>query len=61
MKTDAFIPLFMCICTQHSVTAVKGVSARKAFFDDKNLNFTEGYIILMGAVRHFVRSCRPRF
>ncbi|RDB26903.1 Sterol 14-demethylase [Hypsizygus marmoreus] len=33
----------------HSVTAVKGEEARKAFFDNRSLNFIEGYKILMGA------------
>lgn len=33
----------------HSVTAFQGVSARRALFDDKNLDFNEGYKILMGA------------
>ncbi|KAF5378786.1 hypothetical protein D9615_006939 [Tricholomella constricta] len=33
----------------HAVTAMKGEEARKAFFDTKSLNFTEGYKILMGA------------
>lgn len=33
----------------HSVTAMKGEEARKAFFDSRSLNFTEGYKILMGA------------
>ncbi|KAF9010098.1 cytochrome P450 [Cyathus striatus] len=34
---------------QYTVVAIRGEEARKAFFDDRNLNFTEGYKILMGA------------
>jgi len=30
---------------------MKGEAARKAFFDDKSLDFIEGYKILMGSVR----------
>ncbi|KAG5652598.1 hypothetical protein H0H81_004429 [Sphagnurus paluster] len=33
----------------HSVTAMKGEEARKAFFDSQSLNSIEGYKILMGA------------
>ena len=33
---------------QHSVTAVNGVTARKAFYDGKALDFREGYMILSG-------------
>ncbi|GLB42444.1 putative cytochrome P450 [Lyophyllum shimeji] len=33
----------------HSVTAMKGPEARKAFFDNKYFGFSEGYEILMGA------------
>ena len=43
-------PLYIFLSTQHNVTAIKGVSARKAFFDSKGLNFTEGYKILAGRV-----------
>jgi len=41
--------LFTFKVLQHSVTASRGLGARKAFFDHKSLNFTEGYKILMGA------------
>ncbi|TFK38287.1 cytochrome P450 [Crucibulum laeve] len=34
---------------QHSIVAVRGEEARKVFLDNKNLNFTEGYKLLMGA------------
>ncbi|KAF8872702.1 cytochrome P450 [Infundibulicybe gibba] len=34
---------------QHSVVAIKGEEGRKTFFDNKNLSFTEGYKVLMGA------------
>lgn len=40
----------MAILLKHSVVAVRGEVGRKAFFDDKSLDFTEGYKILMGAV-----------
>jgi sterol 14-demethylase len=46
---------------QHSVTAVKGVGGRRAFFDDRSLSFTEGYKILMGAVSCFIGSFLHRF
>jgi hypothetical protein len=36
---------------QHSVIALRGEEARKAYFDDKELSFSEGYKILMGGVR----------
>ncbi len=36
---------------QHQVVALRGEEARQAFFDSKSLNFTEGYKILLGAVR----------
>lgn len=39
-------------CAQHSVAAVRGSKARKAFFDDRRLDSIEGYKILMGAVRY---------
>ncbi|KAF9457599.1 cytochrome P450 [Collybia nuda] len=42
--------LFTFKVLQHSITAAKGEDARKDFFDNKSLNFTEGYRILMGAV-----------
>ena len=36
---------------QHNVIALRGEEARKAYFDNKNLNFIEGYKVLMGGVR----------
>ncbi|TFK67928.1 cytochrome P450 [Pluteus cervinus] len=33
----------------HTVVAIRGEEGRKAFFDNKSLNFSEGYKILMGA------------
>lgn len=33
---------------QHHVVAVSGEAGRKAFFNDKDLNFTEGYKVLLG-------------
>ncbi|KAF8069204.1 cytochrome P450 [Lyophyllum atratum] len=41
--------LFSFKILHHTVTAMKGEEARKAFFDNKSMNFTEGYKILMGA------------
>lgn len=32
----------------HTVMAVRGVDARRAFYDDKGFSFNQGYIILMG-------------
>ncbi|KAF8993227.1 cytochrome P450 [Cyathus striatus] len=43
--------LFRFKILQYSVVAIRGDEARKAFFHDKNLNFTEGYKILVGSVR----------
>jgi len=40
--------LFSFKVLQHSVVAIKGEAARKAFFDDRSLDFIEGYRILMG-------------
>lgn len=40
--------LFSFKVLQHSVVAMKGVVARKAFFDSRGLGFLEGYSILMG-------------
>ena len=31
--------------------ALRGEEARKAYFDNKGLSFTEGYKVLMGGVR----------
>ena len=36
---------------QHNVIALRGEKARKAYFDNKSLSFTEGYKVLMGGVR----------
>ena len=36
---------------QHNVVALRGDEARKAYFDNKSLNFTEGFKVLMGGVR----------
>jgi hypothetical protein len=36
---------------QHSVVALRGEESRKAYFDNKNLSFTEGYKVLMDGVR----------
>ena len=38
---------------QNNVVALRGEEARKAFFDNKGLSFTEGYNLLstMGGVR----------
>ena len=36
---------------QHNVVALRGEEARKAYFDNKDLNFVEGYKVLMGGVR----------
>ena len=38
------------ICVQHNVVALRGEEARKAYFDNKSLSFTEGYKVLMGGV-----------
>jgi len=38
---------------QYQVVAMSGEEARKVFFNEKNLNFTEGYRLLMGAVSEF--------
>ena len=37
--------------SQHNVVALRGEEARKAFFDNKSLNFTEGFKVLVGGVR----------
>ena len=42
---------------QHTVVALRGEESRKAYFDNKNLSFTEGYKVLMGGVRP-VASCQ---
>ncbi|KAJ3517128.1 hypothetical protein NLJ89_g699 [Agrocybe chaxingu] len=42
-------PHFRFQVLQHQVVALRGEEARKAFFDTKSLNFTEGYKILFGA------------
>ncbi|KAJ3510208.1 hypothetical protein NLJ89_g4815 [Agrocybe chaxingu] len=42
-------PHFRFQVLQHQVVALRGEEARKAFFDSKSLNFTEGYKILFGA------------
>ncbi|TFK66690.1 hypothetical protein BDN72DRAFT_131613 [Pluteus cervinus] len=34
---------------RYTVVAIRGEEGRKAFFDNKSLNFSEGYKILMGA------------
>jgi hypothetical protein len=52
-------PLFLCHWSradywrsmQHNVVALRGEEARKAYFDNKSLSFTEGYKVLMGGVR----------
>jgi hypothetical protein len=36
---------------QHNVVVLRGSEARKAYFDNKGLDFTEGYKVLMGGVR----------
>ena len=36
---------------QHNVVALRGEEARKAYFDNKSLSFSEGYKVLMGGVR----------
>jgi hypothetical protein len=36
---------------QHSVVALRGEESRKAYFNNKNLSFTEGYRVLRGGVR----------
>jgi hypothetical protein len=36
---------------QHNVIALRGEEARKAYYDNKGLSFTEGYKVLMGGVR----------
>ena len=44
---------------QHNVVALRGEEARKAYFDDKSLGFSEGYKVLMGGVRpNLVTSCQ---
>ena len=35
---------------QHNVVALRGEEARKAYFDNKGLDFSEGYKVLMGGV-----------
>ncbi|KAJ3502210.1 hypothetical protein NLJ89_g8990 [Agrocybe chaxingu] len=42
-------PHFRFQVLQHQVVALRGEEARKAFFDTRSLDFTEGYKILMGA------------
>ena len=42
------------IYVQHNVVALRGEEARKAYFDNKSLSFTEGYKVLMGGVRLFL-------
>ena len=36
---------------QHNVVVLRGSEARKAYFDNKSLSFSEGYKVLMGGVR----------
>ena len=50
-----FTTLVLIKNLQHQVVALRGEEARQAFFDSKSLNFTEGYKILLGAVRR-IRS-----
>ena len=41
---------------QHTVVALRGDEARKAYFDNKRLNFIEGYKVLLGGVRPSLES-----
>ena len=36
---------------QHNVVALRGEEARKAYYDNKGLNSTEGYKLFKGGVR----------
>ena len=45
-RTGVSLTLFL----QHKVVAMRGAAARKVFFGDHNLSFTEGYQILFGGV-----------
>ncbi|KAF8890286.1 cytochrome P450 [Gymnopilus junonius] len=46
---ESAAPHFKFQVLQHKVVAIRGEEARKAFFDTRNLDFIEGYKILMGA------------
>ena len=41
---------------QHNVVALRGEEARKAYFDNKDLSFTEGLNAFTGGVRQTMRS-----
>ncbi|KAF8604864.1 cytochrome P450 [Ceratobasidium sp. AG-I] len=41
-------PMFQFNILKHNVVALRGEEARKAFFDRRDLNFTEGYRLLFG-------------
>ena len=46
---------------QHNVVALRGEEARKAYFDNKGLSFTEGYKMFMGGVRNWLRLLSKNF
>ena len=41
---------------QHSVVALRGEEARKAYFDNKDLSFTEGLNVFTGGARQIMKS-----
>ena len=41
---------------QHNVVALRGEEARKAYFDNKDLSFTEGLTAFTGGVRLTMKS-----
>ena len=43
------------VMVQYQVVAMSGEEARKTFFNEKGLNFTEGYRLLMGGVSHVLK------
>jgi hypothetical protein len=41
---------------QHSVVALRGEEARKAYFDNKDVSFTEGLLAFTGGMRETMKS-----
>jgi sterol 14-demethylase len=45
--------------SQHTVVAMSGEEARKTFFNEKRLSFTQGYQLLMGGVSQILERHVP--
>jgi hypothetical protein len=56
MQWSIFYQLLML---QYQIVAVSGDEARKTFYNDKDLNFEQGYCLLRGGVSHILEILEP--